>query len=231
MELIKSHQRYLTEIDWLKSYHSFSFGDHYHPENKSWGNLRVINEDYISPGQGFGMHPHRDMEIITYIVSGSLEHQDSEANHGIISSTEVQRMSAGSGILHSEVNSSAHDAVHLLQIWVLPNSKGGKPEYAQKIFSQESKLNKLKLIISESGKEDSLSIKQNLDIYASILETGKSINLKPKHTKSWLQNISGQLKISDYTLNPGDALKIHNTDWLEISSLDNSHFLFFDIFN
>jgi quercetin 2,3-dioxygenase len=230
MKLIKSNDRYLTQRGWLKSYHSFSFGEHYHPENRGWGNLRVINEDYIAAGGHFDTHPHRDMEIVSYLVKGKLHHKDSAGNEYIIHPGDVQRISAGSGILHSETNSSESQETHLMQLWVKPNVKQTEPDYAQVSFNPKDKINRLQLLASESGREESITIKQDVDIYASILDQNRSLKIEISKDKAWLQLISGYLKVNNIELEPGDALAIEEQQELLLNSLkEGSHFLFFNI--
>lgn len=226
-KIIRSEDRYLTEIDWLKSYHSFSFGEHYHPENKGWGNLRVINEDFIQASCGFDTHAHRDMEIVTYLISGELEHKDSQGNQGIIKSSELQSMSAGSGIMHSEYNPATDADTHLLQIWFMPAKKSIKPSYQTKEFKEEDKHNNLLLIVSADARDASIGINQNIDLYASIID--KDLNLAVSKEKGWLQLISGSLKVKEQVLNPGDALALDGTQDLKLEPLEKSHFLFFDL--
>lgn len=232
MKVIKSNERYLTQIDWLKSYHSFSFGEHYHPGNRGWGNLRVINEDYIAPGGHFDTHPHRDMEIISYLVKGELYHKDSAGNEYTIRTGDVQRISAGSGILHSETNTSDSQETLLLQLWVRPNIKQTPPDYAQVSLDPNDKINKLQLLASESGREGSITIKQDIDIFASILEKEKELEIENSKDKAWLQVISGELHVNHFKLAAGDALAIDGQQKVLIRSQpEDSHFLFFDISN
>lgn len=229
MKVFKSKDRYLTEIAWLKSYHSFSFGEHYHPENKGWGSLRVINEDYIAPKGHFGMHPHRDMEIVSYIAKGKLHHEDSEANSYTINEDEVQRISAGRGILHSETNPSDSGDTVLLQLWIRPKVKGQDPNYKQIKLAKEDRLNRLQMIASEDGREGSIDIKQDAEIYASILKKDKSLEHKMVHEKAWVQIIDGSITVNEQVLEKGDGLAIEGIQNLEIRALEDSHFLVFDL--
>src|SRR5437867_4067498 len=155
---------------WLDTYHTFSFADYHDPAHMGFRDLRVINEDFVAPGEGFGTHPHRDMEIITYPLEGALEHKDSMGTGSVISPGDVQRMSAGTGVTHSEFNHSRTDPVHLLQIWILPNRRGVTPSYEQKAFPVESKRGGLRLIVSADGREGSLRMHQDADVYAAVLE-------------------------------------------------------------
>lgn len=230
MKIIKSPDRYLTEIDWLKSYHSFSFGEHIHPENKGWGKLRVINEDYIAAGGSFDTHPHRDMEIVSYLVKGELFHKDSAGNQYTIRAGDVQRISAGSGILHSETNTSETEETLLFQLWIKPKIKQTPPDYAQISLDPKEKINKLQLLASETARNSSVSIKQDLDIYASILEKDHSLKYQMLREKAWLQVISGTVLVNGNELNQGDAIAYDTKEELIIESLkEDSHFLLFDI--
>lgn len=230
MKVFKSQDRYLTEFGgWLKSYHSFSFGEHYHPENKGWGNLRVINEDYIAPGGHFDMHPHRDMEIVSYIAKGKLHHKDSQGNEYTINEDEVQRISAGTGILHSETTISENEETILYQLWIKPNVKQTTPDYKQIKLEKEKRLNNLQLIASEDGKEGSIDIKQDLEIYASILDKDKELKYQTRNVKAWVQIVEGHLEINSQRLEQGDGLAFDAKEELVIKALENSHFLLFDI--
>jgi redox-sensitive bicupin YhaK (pirin superfamily) len=229
LKTVNSSDRYLTEISWLKSFHSFSFGEHYHPENTGWGSLRVINEDFIAPGGKFNTHPHRDMEIITYLVKGNLQHKDSAGNEYVIKAGDVQRISAGSGILHSEENISATEEVHMLQIWITPEVKQTEPEYTQNSFKPEDLQNQLKLIVSKTGAQDSIAIKQDTNIYAAMLDKDLNLDFNTTKDRSWLQLISGTLNVNGQQLKTGDALAFMNKSQLSIKALTDSHFLVFDI--
>lgn len=230
MKLFLAENRGVTEVDWLKSYHSFSFADYYDPSNKGWGNLRVINEDYVAPGAGFEPHYHRDMEIVTYMISGALEHKDSAGNEYIIHDNEIQRISAGSGILHSEYNHHQDKPVIFFQLWVKPNEKQTIPSYEQKRYDLNDRKNKLKLIASLDGREDSLVIKQDLEIYVSELDKAKTISYQMKREKTWIQLFSGSLNVNGEKLKPGDGLAVSEKQELKIESLDSkTHFLLFDV--
>lgn len=226
MKIIKSQERGLTQIDWLTSYHSFSFGDYIDPNNRGFGNLRVINDDEIAPASGFGMHPHWNMEIVTYVFEGSLEHQDSMGNQYLIKAGDVQRISAGTGIEHSEFNPSADTRVKLMQIWILPNTKGTVPSYEHKNFS---KTENFQLIISPDGRDGSLSIKQDMDIYVLRLAKQESFNYQIKKSKAWIQIIHGSVKINGNFLADGDALAIDQAEALNFTEADNLELLVFDM--
>lgn len=196
-----SEERGYFKNEWLESFHSFSFADYFDSQHMHFHDLRVINQDFVQPGQGFATHPHRDMEILTYVYSGAITHQDSMGHFETIPAGEVQVMSAGRGVRHSEHNRSQTEILRLLQIWILPSAKGLEPRYDQKSFSHEQKKNKLCLIASNSGKEGSLQIHQDVNLYASILEEGKFLNFKLAPDRAlWLQAISGAVEITSGAL-------------------------------
>lgn len=223
----RSSERGKTEIDWLLSYHTFSFGDYYDPGNVRFRSLRVINEDFIQPAQGFGTHPHNDMEILTYVVKGELSHKDSMGNIGVIRPGEVQVMSAGSGITHSEFNASKTEMVHLLQIWVMPREKGITPRYETLV--PELNGNSV-LIASPDGRNGSRKIYQDVSLYIYDVKANNSFKheLAPARF-SWTQLISGNLKIQDQILDPGDAASSNNESVLNFTAEKDCKFLFFDL--
>jgi redox-sensitive bicupin YhaK (pirin superfamily) len=217
---------------WLDTHYTFSFSDYYDPRHMGFRDLRVINEDRISAGRGFGMHPHRDMEILTYIIDGELSHRDSMGRGASIKRNDVQRMSAGTGVLHSEANQS-DKPVHLLQIWILPEAEGLKPSYEDRTFPPDEKKNRLRLIASHDGRDDSTIIHQDASVYASVLDSGKSVELEltPKR-HAWLQLISGDLDVNGTKLTKGDGAAISDEAKLQIASTgDNggAEFLLFDL--
>jgi redox-sensitive bicupin YhaK (pirin superfamily) len=217
---------------WLDTNFSFSFADYYDPKHMGFRDLRVINEDVISGGRGFGMHPHRDMEILTYIIDGELSHRDSMGRGATIQRNDVQRMSAGTGLMHSEANQS-QKPVHLLQIWLLPDAEGLKPSYEDKTFAHEEKHNRLLLIASRDGRDGSTTINQNASVYASVLDSGKSVEaqLEPgRH--AWVQLISGQLNVNGTKLEKGDGAAISGETALRIGSTSGNgaaEFILFDL--
>jgi redox-sensitive bicupin YhaK (pirin superfamily) len=228
----KSDDRGFFDHGWLKTHHTFSFADYHDPSHVHFRALRVINEDYVAGGKGFGTHPHRDMEILTYILSGALEHKDSMGNGSVIRPGDVQYMSAGTGVLHSEFNPLPNETVHLLQIWIMPNAHGLAPLYGQKHFTEDERVNTLKLIASPNGDDGSVTIRQDVDLYASILDVGETI----PHTfetgrYGWLQLTAGDLLVNDVTLKPGDGLAISEEKTISISSTGNekAEFLLFDL--
>jgi redox-sensitive bicupin YhaK (pirin superfamily) len=203
---------------WLDTHYTFSFSNYYDPRNMGFRALRVINEDVISPRQGFGSHPHNDMEILTYIVDGELSHRDSTGREASIKQGDVQRMSAGTGVVHSEYNNS--DArVHLLQIWILPEKDGVTPSYEDKTFAREEKIDRLRLIASRDGREGSTRINQDASVYASLLASGKSVELplgEKRH--AWVQLISGELDVNGKRLKKGDGAAISDESKLTLAS-------------
>jgi redox-sensitive bicupin YhaK (pirin superfamily) len=227
--LRKSEQRGHAQHGWLDSYHTFSFADYYDPEHTHFRNLRVINEDFIAPKMGFGMHPHRDMEIITYVVSGALRHSDSMGHTAVMRAGDVQRISAGTGIQHSEVNASTTEPVHLLQIWIFPDHKGAKPGYAEGSFSQTA-TGKLRLVASKTGRDGSIAINQDAGLFLGKLAAGDAVSYKldPKR-HAWLQLIKGDLSLNGLGLRPGDAAAISEVGSLAIKATAPAEFLLFDL--
>jgi len=222
-----SEKRGNQNMGWLKTQYTFSFADYYDSEFMGFKSLRVINEDYVAPKQGFGLHPHRDMEIITYIIKGEIEHTDDMGNKEIIRAGEIQQMSAGTGIYHAEFNPS-NEELHLLQIWVLPNKKGVKPQYAKKTISTNK--NSLNLIIASGEEENALTIHQDAKIYAGVFDKTESITIPTKHGRSyWVQLISGSLVLNKIKLNKGDGAAIENETQLQFEIQPNTEFLLFDL--
>ena len=230
IEVIPSDTRGSADHGWLRAKHTFSFADYQNPARVHFGPLRVINEDRIAPGQGFGTHPHKDMEIVTYVISGAIEHRDNMGNGTVISAGEIQRMTAGTGIEHSEFNHSQDDELHLLQIWLFPEEKGLVPGYEQIEFTREDKLNQLKLVGSRDGRDGSVTIHQKVDLYASVLEAGTELTHTMDDThKVFVQVISGDLTISGKTLAAGDGMQIENEDSMSIIAQSEAEILLFDM--
>jgi quercetin 2,3-dioxygenase len=230
IDIIPSESRGSADHGWLKAKHTFSFADYYDPTRVHFGTLRVINEDRIAPGQGFGTHPHRDMEIVTYIISGAIEHKDSMGNGTVIRAGEVQRMTAGTGVQHSEFNHSPEEELHLLQIWIFPEAKNLEPGYEQKLFSQEQKHNRLCLIASRDGRDGSLTIHQDVDLYASILDTGERVSIADAEGRRvFVQVVSGKLEVNGEQLAAGDGMKIQNESSVKLEALDRAEFLLFNL--
>lgn len=230
IEVRKANERGHANYGWLDTHHTFSFSDYYDPRFMGFRDLRVINEDYIAPAQGFPKHGHRDMEIITYVISGELSHRDSMGNGETIHPHEVQRMTAGTGILHSEY-SSPTDKTHMLQIWILPEKDSLTPSYEQKYFALEEKQGKLRLVASRGGDDGSVTINQDISLYASILANGETVTHELADRRhAWIQLISGSLDLNGETLNVGDGAAISEEKALQIKALaDNSEFLLFDL--
>lgn len=215
---------------WLDTYHTFSFDQYYDPKHVAFRSLRVINEDRVEPGVGFPNHSHRDMEIITYILEGSLRHQDSMGNGSIIEPGDVQRMTAGTGVAHSEFNPSQSQAVHLLQIWILPSSKGLTPGYEQKAFSEEERKGSLRLIASSAGREGSVTINQDASIYATILEPNEEVThqLAPER-HAWFQVARGAVTLNEERLEQGDGAAVSDERELRIAGSERCEVLVFDL--
>lgn len=225
----KAEERGHANYGWLDTHHSFSFADYYDPEHVQFRSLRVINEDRVSGGQGFGLHPHRDMEIISYVVSGILEHKDSMGNRAQMKAGEVQRISAGKGIMHSEYNASPIEPVHFLQIWIMPDERGVTPRYTERSM-REMEPEKLNLIASKSGRDGSLPIHQDADVYAAKLNKGGVIEHRFAPNRSgWIQVIDGALVVNGKALRPGDGAAITDEASLKLESTSDSHWLFFDL--
>lgn len=226
----KAEERGHFDFGWLNTYHTFSFGDYYDPRFMGFSDLRVINEDYVEAGRGFPTHPHRDMEIITYVLKGGLEHKDSMGNGSVIYPGEVQRMSAGTGIRHSEANPSRDESVHLLQIWIMPNRGGVAPGYEQKFFADEEKQGKFRLIASEDGREGSVTIHQDADVYAALLEDGEELvqTLRPARN-AWLQVARGAVEVNGQLLKQGDGAAVSNEESLKIVGRKPAEVLLFDL--
>lgn len=230
IKIKRSTDRGYADHGWLKSFHSFSFANYYDPSAMNFSALRVINDDVIAPTRGFGQHPHNNMEIFTYVLNGNLEHKDTLGTGAVIKAGDIQLMSTGSGVEHSEFNPSDSEAVHLLQIWIMPNQKNKEPTYQQEHFPVESKLNRLKLVVSETGEAGSMLIKQDIKVYASVLEEGYKINYTNEENRSaYLHLAKGHLKVNGMDLKSGDALMITLNEVLSITSFGNSEFLLFDL--
>jgi quercetin 2,3-dioxygenase len=219
-----------AKIGWLESYHTFSFSNFYDPNRMGFRALRVINEDRIIPGAGFGTHSHRDMEILTYVLEGALEHKDSLGTGSVIMPGDAQIMSAGTGISHSEFNHSQTEPVHLLQIWILPDESGLKPRYEQQAFPVEKKKNKLCLIAAKDGREGAVTIHQDVDIYAAVLEPQNMVTHQVKPNRyAWLQIARGRVTLNDQLLHAGDGLQIQGEESLTMSTDAEAEILLFDL--
>ncbi len=230
VHLRKSQDRGYADHGWLKSYHSFSFAGYYDPEHMGYGNLRVINEDRIAPGTGFGNHGHRDMEIISYVLSGELAHRDTLGNVKGIPPGEVQRMSAGRGVMHSEFNHAKDRTTHFLQIWIEPNQTGIEPSYEQKRFADEEKRGKLRLVASPDGAEGSVSLHADARLYAGLFDGAEkaTMALDPKRPV-YVHLIRGELSVNGTRLVAGDAAKLQGETQLNLSEGKDAEVLVFDL--
>lgn len=219
-----------TQIGWLDSRHTFSFGNFYDPNRMGFQSLRVINDDRVAPGAGFATHGHKDMEILTYVLSGALEHKDSLGTGSVIRPGEAQIMSAGTGIMHSEYNHSKTEPVHFLQIWILPNQKGLAPRYEQKAFPIAERSGKLRLIAAKDGRDGAVTIHQDVDLYTSILSDDDVVNYQVQpHRHAWLQVAQGIVIINGEELRAGDGIQISGSEHLEITTNVGGEILLFDL--
>lgn len=229
-QLRKSNERGHANLGWLDSYHSFSFAQYYDPAHMGYSVLRVINEDVVAAGKGFGMHPHNNMEIITYMLSGEIQHQDSLGNGSVIKAGDVQRMTAGTGIVHSEFNASKTQDAHLLQIWILPAEQGLTPSYEDKHFDAAQKQDRWCLIASQDAREGSLLVHQDMALYATILNQSASLDYALNANPSaYLQVAKGQVRANGELLIAGDALMLDNSQNLHIEAVENAEMLLFDL--
>lgn len=229
MVLRAAHERGFFENDWLKSHHTFSFADYFDRQHMHFHDLRVINEDEVQPGAGFPTHGHRDMEIITYVYEGAVAHKDSMGNQEQLNAGEIQVMSAGQGVTHSEFNPHQDKTLKLLQIWILPNKEGLTPGYQQREFTREQKLNRLFLVAAQ--KDGPLKINQDVQLFASVLEAGKNLEFTVKPGRAaWIQLVRGELQVNAQKLRPGDGLAVEDAGALQINALGvESEFLLFDL--
>ncbi len=229
MNIRKANQRGHASHGWLDSYHTFSFADYYDPNWMGYRSLRVINDDLVMPGMGFGAHPHRDMEIITYILSGAIEHKDSMGNGRVIRAGDVQYMAAGSGVRHSEFNPSKEEAAHFLQIWIQPDETGVKPRYAEKSLAG-AETGKLHLITSKTGRENSIAIHQDADLWLGRLEAGQKLTQQLAGQRhGWLQVAEGEIELNGERLVGGDAAALDGESKLLLSAHKPSQVLLFDL--
>ncbi len=230
LRIRKASERGHANLGWLESHHTFSFADYYDPNHMGFAHLRVINDDVIGPGYGFGKHPHRDMEIITYVLKGALEHRDSMGNGSVMRRGDVQRMSAGTGIYHSEFNHSLEEPVHLLQIWLRPDRKGHVPGYEQKHFSDTEKRGRLRLIASNNGRDDSVSVHQDVRVYAALLDGDEMVS-HPIHAGrvAWLHVARGTVVVNGQAFEAGDGARVDTAGWLHFSDGEHAEILLFDM--
>src|SRR5690242_1060671 len=220
MTIRKAIDRGHADHGWLDSWHTFSFADYYDPKHMGFGPLRVINDDTVAGGGGFPPHPHRDMEIISYVIEGALEHKDSMGNGSVMKPGDVQRMSAGQGVVHSEFNASETDPVHFLQIWIIPEAKG-PAGYEQKFFGDEEKRGKLRLIASRDGAEGSVRVRQDVRVFATVVDGNSSVShTMPTKRKAWLHVVKGSAELNGTLLEAGDGVAIEGEEKLTLSSKD-----------
>jgi len=225
----RSEDRGHADHGWLDSHHTFSFADYFDPKHTQFHSLRVLNEDRVLGGQGFGSHPHRDMEIISYVVSGALEHKDSLGTKAVMRAGDVQRISAGKGVIHSEYNASPNESVHFLQIWIMPDERGVKPEYAEKSF-RDAVPGKLHLIASKAGRDGSLAIHQDADVSVARLAPGGALeHVFTPGRAGWVQLIEGSLAVNGQKLKAGDGAAISDEPQVRLEACTDAHFLFFDL--
>ncbi len=222
--------RGVTRFDWLDSRHTFSFGDYRDPAHMGFRALRVINDDVIEPGKGFGQHPHRDAEILSYVLEGRLQHRDSMGNGSVIEAGDLQYMSAGNGVTHSEFNPSNEERAHLLQIWILPDRSGGAPRYAEKELGTAALPNALTLLFAGKPRDGAIEIRADADVYVGKLDEGRRVVHRPARGRGvWLHAIAGNLQVGGETLGPGDSAAIEDADAIDIESRGGAEFLLFDL--
>lgn len=230
IKLRRSSDRGHTKLNWLDSRHTFSFGDYHDPQQMGFSHLRVINEDRVIPGAGFGTHSHRDMEIITYVLEGALAHKDSTGTSSVISVGEVQRMSAGTGISHSEYNGSQTEPVHFLQIWIIPDQTGLKPGYEQRVFSFDEDRGRFSLIASKQGRDNSVTVHQDVDVWAARFASGEAPTMRVKPGRhAFAQAARGTVMLNGVKLDAGDGAAISQEEILEFKAVEDGEMLLFDL--
>jgi redox-sensitive bicupin YhaK (pirin superfamily) len=219
-----------ADYGWLDSRHTFSFGEYYDPRHMGFRALRVINDDRVAPGQGFGTHPHRDMEIISYVLEGALEHRDSMGTGSVIRPGDVQRMSAGTGVTHSEYNASRSEPVHFLQIWIVPDVRGLAPSYEQKHFAPRERRGKLRVVASPDGRDGSISVHNDVVLHAGLFDEGERATLALASGRmAWVQVASGEARVNGTTLAAGDGAAISDETRVQIEGVADSELLIFDL--
>jgi redox-sensitive bicupin YhaK (pirin superfamily) len=229
-EIRKSGDRGFADHGWLRSYHTFSFADYYDPRHMGFGPLRVINEDRVAPGQGFGKHPHRDMEIVSYVLAGALQHRDSMGTGSVIRPGDVQRMSAGTGVFHSEYNPSRDEGVHFLQIWIEPSSRGIEPSYEQKHFTDVDKRGRLRLVASPDGADGSVVIHQDARVHAALLNGEERVeHAIGQGRRAYVHVARGRVTVNGHALEAGDALKASGEQRIVLEQGDAAEVLLFDL--
>jgi redox-sensitive bicupin YhaK (pirin superfamily) len=230
IQIRKSEERGHANHGWLDTHFSFSFADYYDPEHVQFRTLRVMNDDRVAGGGGFPMHPHRDMEIVTYVLEGALEHRDSMGNGSVIKPGDIQYMSAGTGVTHSEFNASETEPVHLYQIWMFPEKPGLKPTYGQKNFSEAEKRGRLRLLVSPDGRDGSVRIRQDNDLYATVLAKGEAVKheLRPER-HAYVQVARGSVTLNGKRLDEGDGAAISDEQAVQLAGLKDAEVLLFDL--
>ena len=230
IDIITSDSRGAADHGWLKSKHTFSFADYHNPQMMGFAKLRVVNEDWIEAGQGFGTHPHRDMEIVTYMIDGALEHKDSMGNGSVIRPGELQRMTAGTGVFHSEFNHSPDEQAHLLQIWILPEKNGLEPGYEQKLFPSDEKQNQWRLVGSRDGRDGSLTIHQDVNLLSTELEQGHELDYAFNgRRRGFMQVVRGTVEVDGNQVSAGDAVATQDQDAISVRAVEDSELLLFDM--
>jgi hypothetical protein len=230
LQVRRSDERGHAEHGWLHSRHTFSFADYHDPRFMGFRTLRVINEDAVEPGRGFGTHPHRDMEIVSYVIDGALEHKDSMGNGSIIRPGDVQRMSAGTGVTHSEFNPSPAERVHFLQIWLLPERPGLAPSYEQRTFPEAQRRNTLKLVASNDGRDGSVTVHQDVALYATVLSPGASAELPLRPGRhAWVQVVRGRVDVNGTALAAGDGAALTDEPTVRLAASHETELLLFDL--
>ena len=230
IEITKAETRGLANLGWLKSRHTFSFGSYYNSKQNGFSDLRVINDDRVDAGEGFGTHPHRDMEIFSYVLEGALAHRDSMGTGSVIRPGDVQMMSAGTGVSHSEFNHSQEEPVHFLQIWIVPSKTGAKPRYQERNFSVADKRGKLRLIISPEGKEESLQVRQDVNVYAGLFDGDETATFEmPEGRYAYVHVARGQVELNGEVLKDGDGVRIRESQSLTFAKGKDSEVLVFDL--
>jgi redox-sensitive bicupin YhaK (pirin superfamily) len=230
LQIRRSHERGYADHGWLKSHHSFSFAGYFDPAWMGWGNLRVINEDRIAPGTGFGTHGHRDMEIISYVLQGNLAHKDSMGNVKGLPPGDVQRMSAGTGVMHSEFNLAQGETTHFLQIWIEPDRQGVPPGYAQKAFADVEKRGRLRLVVSPDGRDGSVSLQADAALYAGLFDAGETVELPlDPARKAYVHLIRGALSVNGQRLQGGDAALLAQENHIHLADGEDAEVLVFDL--
>jgi redox-sensitive bicupin YhaK (pirin superfamily) len=230
MKIRAAAERGHADHGWLDSHHTFSFADYHDPDHMGFRALRVINEDRVAPAKGFGTHPHRDMEIVSYVLDGALEHRDSMGTGSVIRPGDVQRMSAGTGVLHSEFNASKTEPVHFMQIWLLPGQRGIKPSYEQKTFPPDQRRNRLRVVASPDGRDGSVTIHTDAVVYAGLFAAGDSVDLALASGRhAWVQVARGKVRVNGRELETGDGAAISDEAAIHLEGVDDAEVLAFDL--